>query len=73
VQELARAGEIGRKVDGRWVFTEGEITRLKADRDLHARRLALTSTWSTRRRSLPTKPKQQVSLPRVVRLREGEP
>ncbi len=27
VQELARAGEIGRKVDGRWTFTEREIAR----------------------------------------------
>ncbi len=42
VQELARAGEIGRKADGRWTFTEREITRVKAERDRHALRLSLT-------------------------------
>jgi len=32
VQELARAGEIGRKVDGRWTFTEREIARVQGER-----------------------------------------
>ncbi len=41
VQELARAGEIGRKVDGRWAFTEREITRVQGERDRHALRLSL--------------------------------
>jgi hypothetical protein len=41
VQELARAGEIGRKVDGRWVFTEREVTRMQAERDRRALRLSL--------------------------------
>jgi hypothetical protein len=36
--EMARAGEIGRKMEGRWVFTAGEVARLQADRDLRARR-----------------------------------
>ena len=42
VQELARAGEIGRKVDGRWAFTEREIARVRGDRDRRALRLSLT-------------------------------
>jgi len=41
VQELARAGEIGRKVDGRWAFTEHEIARVQGERDRHALRLSL--------------------------------
>jgi hypothetical protein len=35
VQELARAGEIGRKADGCWTFTEREIACVTAERDLH--------------------------------------
>ncbi len=56
VQELARAGEIGRKVDGRWAFTAREIARVQSDRDRRARRLSLTSTRkrTTRRRSSPS-------------------
>jgi len=52
VQELARAGEIGRKVDGRWAFTEREIARVKAERDRHALRLSLSPKRkrTTRRR-----------------------
>jgi len=42
VQELARAGGIGRKVDGRWAFTEREIARVKGERDRRALRLSLT-------------------------------
>jgi len=49
VQELARAGEIGRKVDGRWTFTEREITRVKGERDRHALRLSVTSTRTQKR------------------------
>jgi len=49
VQELARAGEIGRKVDGRWTFTEREIARVKGDRDRRALRLSLTSTRTQKR------------------------
>jgi len=41
VQELARAGEIGRKIDGRWSFTEREIARVRGERDRHALRLSL--------------------------------
>ncbi len=41
VQELARAGEVGRKVDGRWAFTEREITRVQGECDRHALRLSL--------------------------------
>ncbi len=41
VQELARAGEIGRKVDGRWAFTEREIARVQGERDRHALRISL--------------------------------
>ncbi len=33
VQELARAGEIGRKIDGRWTFMEREIARVQGERD----------------------------------------
>ncbi len=33
VQELARAGEIGRKDDGRWTFSATEIARCKEERD----------------------------------------
>lgn len=36
VQELARAGEIGRKDDGRWTFSTTEIARCKEERDHHA-------------------------------------
>ncbi len=43
VQELARAGEIGRKVDGRWTFTEREIARVQGERERRAFRLSLTS------------------------------
>jgi len=49
VQELARSGEIGRKVDGRWTFTEREITRVKGERDRHALRLSVTSTRTQKR------------------------
>jgi len=49
VQELARAGEIGRKVDGRWAFTEREITRVKGERDRRALRLSLTPTHTQKR------------------------
>jgi len=49
VQELARAGEIGRKVDGRWAFTEREITRVKGERDRRALRLSLTPTRTQKR------------------------
>jgi len=41
VQELARAGEIGRKVDGRWAFTEREIARVQGERGRRAFRLSL--------------------------------
>jgi hypothetical protein len=41
VQELARVGEIGRKVDGRWAFTEREIARVKGERDCRALQLSL--------------------------------
>jgi len=41
VQELARAGEIGRKIDGRWAFTEREIARVQGERDRRAFRLSL--------------------------------
>jgi len=55
VQEMARAGEIGRKVNGRWTFTEHEIARVKAERNRHALRLSLAPTRkhkrTTRRRS----------------------
>jgi len=52
VQELARAGEIGRKVDGRWAFTEREIARVQGERDRHALRLSLAPKRkrTTRRR-----------------------
>jgi len=43
VQELARAGEIGRKVEGRWTFTEREITRVQGERERRAFRLSLAS------------------------------
>jgi len=49
VQELARAGEIGRKVDGRWTFTEREIARVQGERDRRALRLSLTSTRPQKR------------------------
>ncbi len=49
VQELARAGEIGRKVDGRWTFTEREIARVQGERDRRALRLSLTSTRPRKR------------------------
>jgi hypothetical protein len=49
VQELARAGEIGRKVDGRWAFTEREIARVKGERDRRALRLSLTPTRTQKR------------------------
>ncbi len=49
VQELARAGEIGRKVDGRWTFTEREIARVKGERDRRALRLSLTATRPQKR------------------------
>jgi len=49
VQELARAGEIGRKIDGRWTFTEREIARVKGDRDRHALRLSLVPTRPQKR------------------------
>ncbi len=49
VQELARAGEIGRKIDGRWSFTEREIARVKGERDRRALRLSLTSTRPQKR------------------------
>ena len=54
VQELARAGEIGRKIDGRWTFTEREIARVQGERERRTLRLSLTSTRkrtrTTRRR-----------------------
>ncbi len=43
VQELARAGEIGRKIDGRWAFTEREIARVQGERERRAFRLSLAS------------------------------
>ncbi len=49
VQELARAGEIGRKIDGRWAFTEREIARIKGERDRHALRLSLTPKRAQKR------------------------
>ncbi len=49
VQELARAGEIGRKIDGRWAFTEREIARVKGERDRRALRISLTSTGKRKR------------------------
>jgi len=49
VQELARAGEIGRKVDGRWTFTEREIARAQGERDRRARRISLASTRPQKR------------------------
>ncbi len=49
VQELARAGEIGRKVDGRWTFTEREIARVQGERDRRALRLSLTATRPQKR------------------------
>lgn len=57
VQELARAGEIGRKVDGRWVFTEREIDRVKGERERRAFRLSLApkrKRKARRRRSAPS-------------------
>ena len=50
MQELARAGEIGRKVDGRWAFTEREIARIKGERDRRALRISLTSTDKRKRK-----------------------
>jgi len=52
VQELARADEIGRKVDGRWAFTAREIARVQGERDRRALRLSLTPKrkHATRRR-----------------------
>jgi len=52
VQELARAGEIGRKVDGRWAFTTREIERVQGERDRRALRpsLAPKRKRTTRRR-----------------------
>ena len=49
VQEMARASDIGRKIDGRWTFTEREIARVKGERDRCARRLSLTSSRPQRR------------------------
>jgi len=49
VQELARAGDIGRKVDGRWTFTEREIARVQGERDRRTCRLSLTSTRPQKR------------------------
>jgi len=49
VQELARAGEIGRKVDGRWAFTEREIARAQGERDRRALRRSLTSKRTQKR------------------------
>jgi len=49
VQELARAGEIRGKIDGRWTFTEREIARMQGERDRRARRLSLTSTRPQKR------------------------
>ena len=49
VQEVARASEIGRKVDGRWAFTDREIARVKGERDRHALRLSLTSKRAQKR------------------------
>jgi len=59
VQELARAGEIGRKIDGRWTFTDREIARVKAERDRHA--LRLTSARQHRARAL--SPPRRSALP----------
>jgi len=50
VQELARAGEIGRKIDGRWAFTEREIARVQGERDRRALRISLTSTGKRKRK-----------------------
>ncbi len=49
MQELARAGEIGRKIDGRWTFTEREIARVQGERDRRALRLSLTRTRPQKR------------------------
>ncbi len=49
VQELARAGEIGRKIDGRWVFTAHEIARVNGERDRRALRLSLVPTCTHKR------------------------
>ncbi len=49
MQELARAGEIGRKIDGRWAFTDREIARIKGERDRHALRLSLTPKRAQKR------------------------
>jgi len=46
---LARAGEIGRKVDGRWTFTEREIARVQGERDRRARWISLASTRPQKR------------------------
>ncbi len=58
VQELARAGEIGRKVDDRWTFTERAIARVQGERERRAFRLSLTSKpkrkRTTRRRRSPS-------------------
>ncbi len=49
VQEMARAGDIGRKIDGRWAFTEREIARVKGERDRHVLRLSLTPKRTQKR------------------------
>ncbi len=49
VQELARAGEIGRKIDGRWAFTEREIARVQGESDRRALRLSLMPTRKRKR------------------------
>jgi len=46
VQELARNGEIGRKEDGHWTFSAGEIARCKEERDHRA-------LWTSRRSPRP--------------------
>ncbi len=51
VQELARAGEIGRKVNGRWAFTEREIVRVRGERDRRARRALRLSLLPKRKRT----------------------
>ncbi len=52
VQELARAGEIGRKVDGWWAFTDREIARVKGERDRRALRLSLVPERTQKRTTL---------------------
>ncbi len=67
VQELARAGEIGRKVDGRWTFTEREIARVKGERDRRALRLSLTATRPQKRTTRRQRPSSSSGSGRLTR------